>query len=156
MNLYDMNRGKRSDIPGGQRLEAVKKIDIRFNEVDSMNIVWHGSYPLYFEDAREAFGEKFGLGYMTIFSNGYYAPLVELSFKYKRPLVYESHPAIRIKYIPTEAAKILFEYEIFDPVTNDIFATGKSVQVFMDRNYELVWENPEFYRNWKEKWEVLK
>lgn len=45
-------------------LKAIKNITPRFSEVDSMNIVWHGSYPLYFEDAREAFGEKYGLGYL--------------------------------------------------------------------------------------------
>lgn len=54
-------------------LTASAKFEIRFSEVDSMNIVWHGSYPLYFEDAREEFGQKYELGYMTIFSNGYYA-----------------------------------------------------------------------------------
>ena len=139
-----------------KKLTATKSLEIRFSEVDSMNIVWHGSYPLYFEDAREEFGKKFDLGYMTICSNGYYAPLVELSFKYKKPLKYEMVPSIRITYIPTEAAKIVFEYEIFDEKDGAIYATGRSVQVFMDRNYELVWDNPEFYKAWKEKWEVLK
>ena len=66
-------------------LIASKEFTPRFSEVDSMNIVWHGSYPLYFEDAREAFGEKFGLGYLFIFDNGYYAPLVDLAFHYKKP-----------------------------------------------------------------------
>lgn len=48
-----------------KELKASKKFAIRFSEVDSMNVVWHGSYPLYFEDAREAFGEKYGLEYMA-------------------------------------------------------------------------------------------
>ena len=30
-------------------LEVSKEFEIRFSEVDSMNIVWHGSYTLYFE-----------------------------------------------------------------------------------------------------------
>ena len=42
-------------------LQAEKEIEIRFSEVDSMNIVWHGSYVLYLEDAREAFGKKYNL-----------------------------------------------------------------------------------------------
>lgn len=138
-----------------KELTAKRKFDIRFSEVDSMNIVWHGSYPLYFEDAREEFGKKYGLGYMTIFSNGYYAPLVELSFKYKKPLLYEMQPIIVITYVPTESAKIVFKYEIIDERDGTVLATGKSVQVFMDKNYQLVWENPEFYQNWKKKWEVL-
>lgn len=136
-------------------LTAVHPFEIRFSEVDSMNIVWHGSYMLYFEDAREAFGAKYGLEYMTIFGNGYYAPLVEMDFKFKSPLRYESHPEIIITYRPTESAKIVFDYEIRDRNTGTVCATGRSVQVFMDRNYELVWESPEFYRNWQKKWEVL-
>lgn len=136
-------------------LTAVHPFEIRFSEVDSMNIVWHGSYMLYFEDAREAFGAKYGLEYMTIFGNGYYAPLVEMDFKFKSPLRYESHPEIIITYRPTESAKIVFDYEIRDRDTGTVCATGRSVQVFMDRNYELVWESPGFYRNWQKKWEVL-
>ena len=138
-----------------KKLTATKDFEVRFSEVDSMNIVWHGSYPLSFEDAREEFGRKYGLGYMTIFGNGYFAPLVELSFKYKRPLAYEMQPAVRITYIPTESAKIVFEYEIYDRADSGIIATGRSVQVFMDKDYQLVWENPAFYQQWKEKWEVL-
>ncbi|MGM9822091.1 MAG: acyl-CoA thioesterase [Muribaculaceae bacterium] len=137
-----------------EKLTAEKQLDIRFSEVDSMNVVWHGSYALYFEDAREAFGSKYGLGYMTIFSNGFYAPLVELNFKYKRPLVYGMKPVIRITYIPTEAAKIVFDYEIIDVRDGSTVATGRSVQVFMDKDYHLIWENPPFYREWKAKWGV--
>lgn len=136
-------------------LAAVHPFEIRFSEVDSMNIVWHGSYMSYFEDAREAFGARYGLEYMTIFGNGYYAPLVEMDFKFKSPLRYESHPEIIITYRPTESAKIVFDYEIRDRDTGTVCATGRSVQVFVDRNYELVWESPEFYRNWQKKWEVL-
>ena len=138
-----------------KRLTAYKELEIRFSEVDSMGIVWHGSYPLYFEDAREAFGAKYNLGYMRIFGSGYYAPLVELDFKFKKALMYESKPVVRIDFIPTESAKIVFEYTISERDTGDVIATGRSVQVFMDRNYELVWESPAFYREWQQKWEVL-
>ena len=133
-------------------LKASKEFDIRFSEVDSMSIVWHGAYPLYFEDAREAFGEKYDLGYMRIFNSGYYAPLVDLSFQYKKPLTYGMTPEITITYRFTEAAKIIFDYEIRDAATHEVMATGTSVQVFMDRNYELVWINPPFYEAWKKQW----
>ena len=29
---------------------------VRFSEVDSMEVVWHGEYVRYMEDGREAFG----------------------------------------------------------------------------------------------------
>ena len=135
-----------------KELKATVPLKIRFSEVDSMNIVWHGSYVMYFEDAREAFGKKYGIAYLDIFGNGYYAPLVELSFKYKNPIMYDMKPEITITYKPVDAAKIVFDYEITNPENGEVLATGHSVQVFMDLNYQLVWANPDFYEEWKKKW----
>jgi acyl-CoA thioester hydrolase len=132
-------------------LSTSKEIEVRFSEVDSMNIVWHGAYALYFEDAREAFGAKYGLGYLDIFGSGFYAPLVDLSFHYKLPLIYGHKARVDIFYQPTEAAKIVFDYEIRAADDNRLIATGKSVQVFLDMKYQLVWENPQFYEEWKKK-----
>ena len=56
-------------------LKASKEIEIRFSEVDMMGVVWHGSYALYFEDAREAFGAKYDLSYMGYVDHGFYAPI---------------------------------------------------------------------------------
>ena len=136
-------------------LKASKQFEVRFSEVDSMNVVWHGSYPLYFEDAREAFGAKYALEYMSFRDNGYFAPLVELTFHYKRPIRYGMKPRIDITYRPTEAAKIVFDYEIHDSETDELMATGHSVQVFMDTDYQLVWDNPEFYSEWKKRWKQI-
>ena len=57
-----------------------------------------------------------------------------------------------IIYRPTEAAKIVFDYEIHDIEDDSLIATGSSVQVFMDLDYQLVWDNPPFYQQWKERW----
>ena len=125
---------------------------IRFSEVDSMNVVWHGSYPLYFEDAREAFGKKYDFGYMLIFDSGYYAPLVDLEFHYRKPIVYGMRPRIKITYHPTEAAKIVFDYKIYDSNDGSLLASGRSTQVFMDKDYKLVLYKPPFYEEWKKRW----
>jgi len=133
------------------QLIAFKEIEPRFSEVDSMGIVWHGSYAKYFEDGREEFGKKFGIGYMFIFRNGFYAPLVDLNFQFKKPLPYESKAIVETKYINSPAAKIEFEYRIFLPEDNSIICTGTSTQVFLDKNYQLVWFIPPFYDEWKAK-----
>ncbi|MDR1918372.1 MAG: acyl-CoA thioesterase [Tannerellaceae bacterium] len=132
-------------------LEASKEIDVRFSEVDSMNFVWHGAYSLYFEDGREAFGAKYGLGYLDIFSNGYYAPLVDLKFSYKKPLLYGTKARVDVTYRHTEAAKIIFDYKIVDMRDQSLITIGSSVQVFLDKHYQLVWGNPPFYEAWKQK-----
>ena len=136
-------------------LKASKVLDIRFSEVDSMNVVWHGSYMLYFEDAREEFGRKYDLGYLMMHDKGFVEPIVELTFKYKRVLIYDMKPEITITYRPCEAAKIIFDYEIRDTETSEVVVTGHSVQVFMDKDsHQLVLTSPDFYEEWKRKWEV--
>lgn len=134
------------------KLSVTKTFEVRFSEVDSMCIVWHGNYMLYFEDAREAFGREYGLDYLTIYGEGYYAPMVDVHFSYKKPIIYGMKPAVTITYKPTDAAKILFEYEIRDTADGSLLATGESMQVFMDLKYQLVWQTPEFYEKWKKKW----
>ncbi|MDR1672975.1 MAG: acyl-CoA thioesterase [Bacteroidales bacterium] len=132
-------------------LKASRDITVRFSEVDSMNIVWHGAYALYFEDAREEFGKKYGLGYLDIFDNGCYAPLVDLQFSYKKTLHFGEKARIDITFRNTEAAKIIFDYEIRNAGDNGLLTTGSSVQVFLDRDYQLMWTNPPFYTEWKQR-----
>ena len=136
-------------------LSVTKPFDIRFSEVDSMGLVWHGHYAMYFEDAREEFGKKYHLEYLFMYDQGFFEPLVELTFKYKKPLIYGMKPEITVTYRPTEAAKIVFDYEIRDTATGEVYVTGHSVQVFMDKtNYQMVLYSPDFYEEWKKKWEV--
>lgn len=63
-------------------------------------------------------------------------------------------PEIVITYRPTEAAKIIFDYEIRG-TADEVFAAGHSIQVFMDTQYQLVWENPDFYEQWKRRWGII-
>ena len=130
-------------------LQAEKEFDIRFSEVDSMQIVWHGSYALYFEDAREEFGRKFHLEYMRMYEFGFYAPLVEFKVNYKQPLKYQDKAKIVITFRNTESAKLIFDYEIYNTKTNVLCATGHTVHVFLDTNYQLLWTLPPFIREWK-------
>ena len=136
-------------------LKSSKLLDIRFSEVDSMNVVWHGSYMLYFEDARELFGEKFDLTYMSYVRHGYYAPMVEMNIQWKKPILYGMRPRIDIIYRPTVAAKVVFDYEIHDTADESLIATAHSVQVFMDLNYQLVLYSPKFYEEWQQRWNVF-
>ena len=130
-------------------LSVDKQIEIRFSEVDLMGVVWHGAYPAYLEDAREAFGAKYGLSYARYMEEYIFAPIVELNIRYRRPLRYGMHPFVRMTYRPVDAAKILFDYEIINPDDGEVYLKANSVQVFMDRDYNLLWESPAFYNDWK-------
>lgn len=133
-------------------LKSSKTFAVRFSEVDSMNIVWHGSYALYFEDAREAFGKEYGLDYLSIFAEGYYTPLVDYHLEFKSPLVYGDEARVDITFINTDAAKIIFEYKIFNLRTGKLASVGRTTQVFLDREYRLSLYPPVFFEKWKVKY----
>ncbi|MBQ7443957.1 MAG: acyl-CoA thioesterase [Bacteroidaceae bacterium] len=135
-------------------LKASKEFDIRFSEVDSMGVVWHGSYPLYLEDAREEWGRKYGFGYLDMMNNGFYAPIVDMSIQYKRPIFYGMRARVDITYHPTVAAKLIYDYEIHDASDDSLLTTGHTLQVFMDKEYKLMLEYPPFVIEWKKRWNI--
>ena len=131
-------------------------IKVRFSEVDSLSIVWHGHYTKYFEDAREAFGKKYDLGYLDIYSKGFVTPIVKIHCDYKVPLVYGDTASAEVIYHDNKAAKIEMEYKITNTDSGILLATGYSTQVFLDRtNFELQLIMPVFFAEWKKKWGLL-
>ena len=130
-------------------------IRVRFSEVDSMRVVWHGEYVRYFEDGREAFGERYaGLSYLDIYASGYTLPVVALHVDYKLPLHLAERAVVETRYIPTRAAKICFEYIVRRASDNAVVATGSSTQVFVNGAGELELTTPEFFRQWQQRLNV--
>ncbi len=130
-------------------------ISIRFSEVDSLTIVWHGHYLKYFEDAREAFGKKYGLGYLEMFEKGYVTPIVQIHCEYKAPLTYGDKAIVEVIYRDSKAAKLEMEYKISNASSGLLIATGYSLQVFLDRTKsELQLIIPDFFAKWKENWGI--
>ena len=134
------------------KLTKELEFDIRFSETDAMGVVWHGNYLKYFEDGREAFGKEFGMEYLDIYSNGYFTPIVKSEINHKSPIYYGQRAKIITTLIPSKAAKIMFEYTIINMETNEISATGKTMQVFLlEKSRELDLNIPSFYLDWELK-----
>jgi acyl-CoA thioester hydrolase len=133
-------------------LSEKTEISVRFNEADPLGIVWHGHYIRYFEDGREAFGNKYGVGYLDFYKRGLIVPIVSVHCDYKRSLRYGEKLIVETRFIPCEAAKLRFEYSLFNTQNGELIATGYSVQVFLDRDHSVLQlTNPPFFEEWKEK-----
>lgn len=130
------------------------RIRVRFSEVDSMNVVWHGEYVRYFEDGRQAFGREYGIDYSDFIKYGYVAPIVDLKVQYKRSLTFSEEAIIETRYIACDTAKLIFDYIIYRAEDMSVAATGSSEQVFLNKNGEMELNSPLFYKEWKEKWQV--
>jgi len=119
------------------QLTVSKYAEVRFNEVDSLGIVWHGHYIVFFEDGREAFGREHGLDYLTVKAAGYTTPIVSSSCAHKLPLRYGESFRIETSFVNTPAAKLIFRYKLFNE-DNRLVCSGETVQVFLDAENQLV------------------
>lgn len=132
------------------QLTVSKWAEVRFSEVDSLGIVWHGHYIAYFEDGREAFGRVHGIDYLTIQAAGYTTPIVKSSCEHKLPLRYGEKFRVDATYLDTPAAKIIFKYRLFNE-HNELVCVGETIQVFLDKDGFLTLNTPEFILDWKRK-----
>ncbi|WP_448699591.1 acyl-CoA thioesterase [Mucilaginibacter sp. AW1-3] len=135
-----------------KKLVTTIEQDVRFSEVDSLGIVWHGHYVQYFEDGREAFGKKYNLRYLDFYEHGYITPIVNIQCDYKKVLRYGDRIIIETTYIPCLPAKINFEYRLINADTKELVVTGSTMQVFLSSaDFVLQLNNPEFFQEWKLK-----
>jgi acyl-CoA thioester hydrolase len=131
-------------------------VTVRFNEADPLGIVWHGHYIRYFEDGRESFGKKYGVTYLDFYDQGFAVPIVSVQCDFKKPLRYGATVTVETTFVNSPAAKLKFEYKIFDMPTKSLIATGSSFQVFVDvKTFELHMTTPSFFEVWKKKWNML-
>ncbi|MEW4922229.1 acyl-CoA thioesterase [Algibacter sp. 2305UL17-15] len=130
-------------------LKVSQDIRVRFNETDALGIVWHGYYLHYFEDGREAFGRKHGISYLDVKAHGYVTPIVKSSCEHKLPLRYGEIATIETTFINTPAAKMIFNYKIFN-AEGDLVCLGETIQVFVDDNNDLSLTSPPFFKAWKD------
>lgn len=136
-------------------LKGSVKRTIRFEEVDMLQIAWHGHFAGFFEDARMQLGKKYGLGYLELYNHGIIAPIKTVHIDYISPLKFMDEVTIEgiLHYSP--ASRINSEYIIRNP-KNEIAATGFTVQMLLDTNFELLLTQPEYYKKFCDRWKAGK
>lgn len=124
---------------------------VRFEEVDPLNIVWHGRYPSFFEDARVAFGEKYGIGYLDCYERGILTPIKMMHVDYFRPLRFPEQFSIEGILHWSEAARLNFEFIIRNKA-QEITTTGYTVQMLLDPELNIMLLPPPFVREFLDRW----
>jgi len=69
-------------------LSAEITLKAQFYDVDPMQVVWHGNYARYLEQARCELLDRIGYNYTQMQASGYAWPIVELRVKYIRPIAF--------------------------------------------------------------------
>jgi acyl-CoA thioester hydrolase len=124
---------------------------IRFEEVDPLGIVWHGRYPSYFEDARTALGDTYGIGYLDFHGQGIVTPIKRMQVDYELPLKFGETCSITASLYWTRAARINYGFEIRNQ-EGKLTTTGCSVQLFLNLEGCLLMAPPDFYADFCLQW----
>jgi acyl-CoA thioester hydrolase len=139
----------REGDPPPLRAEVRRKV--RFQEVDSIGIVWHGRYAGYFEDARDALGEQYGIGYMDFYENGILVPIKQLHADFHRPLRLKDEVTVEATLHYSDAARINHAFVIRDR-EGAVATTGYTVQMMLDKDRNLCMIPPPFYEAFLARW----
>ena len=134
-------------------MQLLHPLTVRFNEVDSYHIVWHGHYVGYLEEGREAFGKHYGLDYQKLEAEGYMGPIIDLSLTYRKSLRYGDRILVETTFVETSAPKLIFTYRLLMADTREVVCRGRTVQVLLAKeSLALQYASPDFLTNWKQRW----
>jgi acyl-CoA thioester hydrolase len=140
-------------IPGAPDPIVVEvKRRVRFNEADPMAIMWHGRYPLLFEEASEELGRRCGMSYPEFYESGLRAPIIELHIDYYQPLFLDEQFTIRASLLWHDGARLNTEFHLIKQ-DESLATSAYTVQLFTDhRTGAPCVVSPEMLERCRSRW----
>ncbi|HVJ42886.1 MAG TPA: thioesterase family protein [Dongiaceae bacterium] len=123
-------------------ISAEVDIVVQFYDLDPMQVVWHGNYARFLEQARCALLDRIGYNYPEMDRSGYMWPIVEMQTKFVRPVRFAQ--AIRVEATLVEYEnRLKISYRCRDKISGDVLTKAHTVQVAVTVSTgELCLESP--------------
>jgi len=129
-------------------LEVDTRIRVRYQETDSMGVVHHSNYIVWFEIGRSDFLRAKGMSYRDVEKKGWMLPLIEVQCFYRQPARFDDMVVIRTCMKEFKGARLTMEYKIFRDEDGVLLAEGYTVHAVTDLNMKpvnLKRRDPEIY-----------
>jgi acyl-CoA thioester hydrolase len=128
-------------------ISASMPLAIQFYHLDPMDIVWHGNYLRFFEQARGRLLDKIGYNYPQMKASGYAWPIIDVHVRYVRPLTYQQKVTITATLMEYEN-RLKIRYLITDSETGQKLTKGETVQVAVDiASNEMSFVSPQEFQD---------
>ena len=108
----------------------VTRIRVRFDEVDTMGVVHHPRYLVYFEVARTEYFRALGIVYLDVMAAGTHLAVAEAGARYLRPAKYDDALDVETRCTEARGASVLLEYVVRRG--DEVLATGFSRHAAVD------------------------
>lgn len=123
-------------------LQAEIAVKAPFYDIDPMNVVWHGNYVRYLEDARTALLERIGYTYKAMYESRYAWPVVDMRIKYVRPVRLSQSISV-IARLKEYEHRLKIEYRIVDADSGVTLTKAYTIQVAVSlETNEMQFESP--------------
>ena len=130
---------------------AVKR-RVAFSDVDPMGILWHGRYPMYFEQVNEELGRRCGMTYTDFMREKLRAPIVQMHVDYFASPFLGEETTIVGRLIWNEGARMNIEYELRKE-DGTLAASAYTVQMFITDEGETLLASPDMLNRCRERWQ---
>lgn len=128
-------------------LSAEIELEAPFQDLDPMNVVWHGNYFRYFEEARAKLLRRIDYDYPQMSASGYAWPIIDTRVRFAQAVVYGQRIVVRAELAEWEN-RLKIDYEIRDAQSGKRLTHGYTIQCAVDmRNNELQLVTPPVLRD---------
>jgi acyl-CoA thioester hydrolase len=107
-------------------------IDVRFAETDSMGVVHHANYVVWFEVGRVAWMAAAGMPYVEIAASGHHFAVTGIQAAYRAPLRFGDTVRITTRLVELRSRQVKFAYELRNRANDGVIATGVSEHICVD------------------------
>lgn len=119
------------------------ELKVSFEDLDPMNVVWHGNYLRYLEQARCDLLSKLKYTYIDMKNDGFVYPVAKLKVKYIKSASLDDILVVKLDIISIEPT-LDIKYKIFNKKTNEKIFEAKTMQICFDiHNRQSVYVAPE-------------
>jgi acyl-CoA thioester hydrolase len=116
-------------MPENSKKSIELEMIVSFYDLDPMQIVWHGNYLKYMDDARGALFDSLGVDLFGLYEETRHIyPIIKTSVKHVFPLRHKDAIICRATLVEAKY-KIIVDFEIRLKSDNRICARGRSEQV---------------------------
>lgn len=124
-----------------KKISSKIRIKVPFYDLDPMNIVWHGNYVKYLEEARCALFAKLNYTYYDMYDDNIMYPLAKMDFKFIKSAKFDDDLEIEATFKEFEPA-IIIKYDIFSGEDKILSASTMQMGVNV-KTGETIYNAPE-------------
>ncbi len=112
--------------------EQTLYIRVRYAETDTMGVVYHANYFVYFEAARVEHLRAAGADYRALEAAGFLAPVVEARCRYFAPAHFDDLLRVRTRLAGAGRTRFVFHYQVHRDGESRLLAEGATTHVWLD------------------------